>query len=138
MAENKTRPTGASVDDHIAAIADEGRRDDCRALVALFTRVTGQPPVMWGPSIVGFGSYTYKYESGHGGECCVTGFAARKNDISIYLMEGGPEQEQLLKQLGRHKMGKACLSVRRLSDVDLGVLEQLIAGTVAANRRRYG
>ena len=88
MAEPKTKATRASVDKYLAAIGDEQRRDDCRALVKLMTRATKEPPVMWGPSIVGFGSYHYRYASGHEGDSCLAGFASRKGDISIYVTSG--------------------------------------------------
>jgi len=93
---------------------------------------------MWGTSIVGFDSYHYTYASGHSGDSCVAGFSSRKGDISVYLTAGFPGHEDLLAKLGRHKMGKACLSIRRLSDVDMEILEKLVAGSVAETRRRYG
>ena len=138
MAENKTQATEASVDAHLAAIDDEGRRNDCAALAPLMSKVTRAQPKMWGPSIVGFGSYHYRYDSGREGDSCATGFASRKGDISIYLVAEFPGQDELLAQLGRHKMGKACLYVRKLADVDMKVLEKLVAGSVAEVRRRYG
>lgn len=137
MAENKTKPTEAGVEAYLDAIADETRRQDCHELARLMTRVSGHQPKMWGPSIVGFGSYHYKYESGREGEFCLSGFASRKRDISIYLMAYFDGHAKFLEQLGKHKMGKSCLSVRRLSDVRLDVLEQLIAGSIAAIKRRY-
>ncbi len=138
MAENKTRATDASVDAYLAAIVDAARRADCEALVKLMSKVTGEAPKMWGSSIVGFGSYYYRYESGREGHMCATGFSSRKGDISVYLVASGADQGQLLAKLGRHKMGKACLYIRRLSDVDAAVLQQLVAGSVAEVRRRYG
>ncbi|MBK7613695.1 MAG: DUF1801 domain-containing protein [Vitreoscilla sp.] len=138
MSENKTKANDNSVAAHIAAITDEARRADCEALVTLMSRATGHGPVMWGGSIVGFGSYHYRYESGREGDSCLTGFASRKADISVYLVAGFAGQDELLARLGRHKMAKACLSLRRLSDVDLQVLEQLVAGSVAEVRRRHG
>jgi hypothetical protein len=99
--------------------------------------VTGERPRMWGSSIVGFGSYHYRYESGREGDACATGFSARKTDISVYLTASFPGQEALLARLGKHKMGKACLSIRRLSDVDVDVLQQLVAKSVDAVRKRY-
>jgi hypothetical protein len=138
MAANKTVDTDASVEDYLAAIADEARRDDCRALVQLMSGVTKRPPRMWGEAIVGFGSYRYRYESGREGDAPLVGFAARKGDISVYLLAGFEGQQALLARLGRHRMGKACLYVRRLSDVDMRVLEQLVAGSVAEVGRRYG
>ena len=141
MAENKTKPTGASVQDYLAAIDDESRRKDCEVLASLMAKATGHEPKMWGDSIVGFGSYHYKYASGREGDSCLAGFSSRKGDISIYLMGcscGFPGHEALQAQLGRHKMGKACLYVRKLSDIDLGILEQLVAGSVAELEKRYG
>jgi hypothetical protein len=134
---SKTTETDASVDDYLAAIDDEVRRDDCRALARLMSGVTRQPPRMWGTGIVGFGSYHYRYESGREGDAPLTGFAARKGDISVYLVTGFEGREALLARLGRHKTGKACLYVRRLSDVDMQVLEQLVAGSVEQMRKRY-
>jgi hypothetical protein len=137
MAEPKTKATRASVDKYLAAIGDEQRRDDCRALVKLMTRVTKEPPVMWGPSIVGFGSYHYRYASGHEGDSCLAGFASRKGDISIYVTAGFEGKAPLLVKLGKHKAGKVCLYVKRLADIDLEVLESLVEGSVAEMRRRY-
>ena len=138
MAENKTKATGASVAAHLAAIPDASRRADCEALAQLMARATQEQPRMWGPSIVGFGSYHYQYESGHQGDACLVGFAARKGDLSVYLMGSFPEREALLARLGRHKLGKACLYLRRLSDVDLGVLEELVARSAASVKDRHG
>jgi hypothetical protein len=134
---NKTGETDASVEAYLAAIGDAERRDDCRRLAALMTRVTGEPPRLWGPAIVGFGRYHYRYESGREGEACATGFASRKGAISIYLTASFDGQAALLARLGRHRMGKACLAVKRLADVDARVLEQLVAGSVAAIRQRH-
>jgi len=136
MAENKTKATDASVESYLSAIEDDGRRKDCEALAKLMTRATKEKPKMWGTSIVGFGSYHYKYESGREGDACMTGFSSRKGDISVYLVAGFPGQEALLAKLGKHKMGKACLYVRKLGDVDLKVLEQLVVGSVAEGKRR--
>jgi hypothetical protein len=132
----KTTPTDANVDAHIAALPDEERRADCATLVAMMSRATGHPARMWGPGIVGFDRYAYTYDSGHSGEICVVGFASRKPDLAIYL-DNWPERPALLAKLGKHKMGKACLSVRRLAAVDLGVLEQLVVESVRATRRRW-
>ena len=138
MAEAKTKPTQLPAEEYIAQMADPARQADCLELLKLMSRSTQQPPVMWGASIVGFGSYQYTYASGHSGESCATGFAARKSDISIYLMADTPAQQELLSRLGKHKMGKACLSIRRLADVDLKVLEQLVSESFAEVARRYG
>jgi hypothetical protein len=138
MAENKTKATDANVDEHIAAIGSEEQRKDCLSLVKLMSKITKAKPRLWGPSIVGFGSYHYKYESGREGDAGLTGFASRKNGIVVYLVASGPDQDALLARLGRHKMGKSCLYIRRLSEVDAQVLEQLVAGSVAEVKRRYG
>ena len=138
MAENKTRETDADVAAYLAAIEDEGRRKECDAIAALMSGVTQSPARMWGASIVGFGRYHYRYESGREGDAPVTGFSSRKGDISVYLTPDAPEQTQQLARLGRHRMGKGCLYVRRLADVDMQVLEELVAGSVAEVKRRYG
>jgi predicted Zn-dependent peptidase len=132
---NKTTLTGASVPKYIASITDDGRRADCRALIKLMTAVTRKPPKMWGPSIVGFGQYHYKYESGREGDICLAGFASRKADLTIYVMTRS--QEELLARLGKHRASKACIYVKRLSDVDTAVLKKLIATSVAAIKRLY-
>ena len=138
MAENKTQATAASVDAYLAAITDERRRADCARLVDLMRRVTGCKPVMWGTGIVGFGRYRYRYESGRTGEMCVTGFSSRKTGLSIYLVSESPGQQDLLARLGKHKMGKSCLGVKRLADLNLQVLERLVAESVAETKRRWG
>ena len=137
MADAKTKPTEASVSAYLDAIPDAGRRADCAVLADLMRKATGEPPRMWGPSIVGFGSYAYTYASGRQGTSCITGFAARKGDISVYLVASGPSRAELLTRLGKHKMGKACLTIRRLSDVDLAVLERLIVDSVGEVRQRH-
>ncbi len=131
MAKNKTTETDANVNDYIAAVADEDRREDCRALVRLMGKVTKEKPKMWGPSIVGFGRYHYKYASGHEGDMCLVGFSSRAAAISIYLACGaGKQLAGLLAKLGKHKMGKGCLSVKCLADVDQKVLVELIERSV--------
>lgn len=137
MSENKTVATTVPVSDYLAAISDLQRRADCEQLLQMMQQITGCDAVMWGAGIVGFDQYHYRYDSGREGDMCVTGFSNRKNDISIYLVVSGERQEQLLTQLGKHKMGKACLSVRRLADIQLPVLRQLIADSVDATRLRY-
>ena len=102
------------------------------------SRVTGAPPAMWGSSIVGFGSYHYRYDSGREGDAALVGFSSRKAGLAVYLVEPGPDQAALLAKLGRHRMGKACLTIRDLSQVDLEVLERLVAGSVQAVRERHG
>ena len=125
MAKNKTVQTEASVDGYIAAIADESRRVDCQTLVDLMSKTTKEPPKMWGPSIVGFGAYHYKYDSGREGDSCIVGFSSRKTEITLYL-SGVLEQSDLLEKLGKHKLGKGCLYIKRLSEVDVKILTQLI------------
>ena len=138
MTANKTIATAVPVSDYLAAITDPQRRADCEQLKTMMQEITGCAATMWGSSIVGFGQYHYRYDSGREGDMCVVGFSSRKTDISIYLVAEGELQQQLLAQLGKHKMGKACLSVRRLSDINLQVLEQLLRGSVAAMQKRYG
>ena len=137
MAETKTKPTGASVDAYLASRASAEQLKDCRAIMAMCKRVTGKPPKMWGPSIVGYGSYTYTYESGHSGKACLTGFAVRGKELVVYLVADTPTQVELLGRLGKHRMTKSCLYLKRLADVDADVLEALIAGSVAGVERRY-
>jgi len=137
VAETKTKPTGASVDEYLASRASPEQLADCKAIMAMCKRVTKQQPKMWGPSMVGYGSYTYTYESGHSGDAFLTGFAVRGKELVVYLMAESSEQVDRLARLGRHKMGKSCLYLRRLADVDVTVLEALIAESVAGIRRRY-
>ena len=132
MAENKTKATDASVEQYLAGIEDEDRRRDCEALVKIMTKSTRLKPKMWGTAIVGFGVHRYKYESGREGETCLVGFSSRKADISIYGTGSAPKQEDLLAKLGKHKMGKGCLHVGELKDVDVAVLEQLISTSATA------
>jgi hypothetical protein len=138
MADNKTRPTNASVEEYIASRANAQQRADCRELMALFRKVTRQSPKMWGPSIVGYGSYHYTYESGRTGEAPLAAFAIRGRDLVVYLDPGGEEQRSLLSKLGKHKMGKSCLYFRQLADLDRPTLEQLVVGSIADVRQRYG
>ncbi len=138
MPKNKTKATEASVQSYFSAIEDETRRNDCETLAKLMSKATQQQPQMWGSSIVGFGSYHYKYESGREGDSCLTGFSSRKTDITVYLTASVIGQEPLLSKLGKHKVGKGCLYMRKLSDVDLKVLEHLIVGAVAERKRHHG
>ena len=137
MAEAKTKPTTASIDDYLVSRASPEQLVDCRALMALLTRVTNNQPTMWGPSIVGYGCYFYTYESGRTGKAPVAGFAVRGRDLVVYLVADTPEQITLLARLGKHKTGKSCLYFKRLADVDAKVLESLVANSVAEVRRRY-
>ena len=137
MAETRTKPTGASVEEYLASRATPEQLADCKALMAICRRVTKEPPKMWGPSIVGYGSYTYRYESGRTGESSLAAFAVRGKELVVYLNAEAPEQVALLRKLGKHRMGKSCLYLKRLGDVDAKVLEALIAGSVAQVKRRY-
>jgi Domain of unknown function (DU1801) len=137
MAEAKTKPTEAGVESYLDTIADEARRSDCKQLVEIMSRVTACKPVMWGASIVGFDRYHYRYASGHEGDACVIGFSSRKGDISIYVAAGVDGADDLLAKLGRHKMAKACLYVRRMTDIHVPVLEQLLTRAVAHTRERH-
>jgi hypothetical protein len=130
MAEQKTTPTDQSVEDFLSAIADEQKRKDSFTLVELIREVTGQEPTMWGSSIVGFGSYHYKYASGREGDTMLAGFSPRKQNLAIYNMGGIDPDDVLLKKLGKHTTGKGCLYVKRLDDVDLPTLKRLIEASV--------
>lgn len=135
--KTKTRQTDQSVEACLDAIAGAAPRPDCRELVKLMGAATNCEPKMWGIAIVGFGSCHYKYASGHEGEACVTGFALRKSDISMYLMCEFEGHEALFAKPGKDKMGKTCRYVRRLSDIDLPILEQLVLHSVAEVKCRY-
>jgi hypothetical protein len=137
MAENKTKYTDASVEDYIALRGSEQQRADCWELIALLKKATRQPPRMWGPSIIGFGSYRYTYESGHTGEAPLVGFAIRGRELVIYLVAEQEEQKSLLSKLGPHKMGRSCLYFKRLADLDRSTLQKLLTVSVAEVRRRY-
>lgn len=126
MAENKTRPTGAAVAAFLAAVEHPTRRADAARLDTIFREVTGWEPQMWGPSIVGYGAYHYKYESGREGDMCATGFSPRKANLSIYIMPGYADFSAQLSRLGKHKLGKACLYINKLADIDEEVLKELI------------
>ncbi len=131
MAELKTKPNDGDVEAFLAAIEDEGRRDDCRAILTLMRDITGCEPKMWGKSIVGFGSYHYKYDSGREGDWFVTGFSPRKQALTLYIMSGFSRHDELLSKLGKHTTGKSCLYVKKLDDVDVEVLGELIERSVA-------
>ena len=138
MAENKTKATDASVDDYIASRANEQQRADCQALMVLLKKVTGQPARMWGPSIVGYGSYRYTYANGRTGEAPLAAFAIRGRELVVYLLAEREEQRLLLSKLGKHEMGKVCLYFKQLADLDKSVLEKLVVGSIAEVRRRHG
>ena len=137
MAENKTQPTKVSVTDFINSIDDREKRSDARKVAAMMRRATGKRARMWGTSIVGFGTYHYKYASGREGDFFLTGFSPRKQALTVYIMAGFSRFDRLMKKLGKHKKGKSCLYVKRLADVDQGVLEQLINESVKFMRKNY-
>lgn len=136
MAELKTKKTGASVEAFLDGVADPRRREDARVVLELMKRITGEEPKMWGPSIVGFGSYTYTYASGQTGDWPIAGFSPRKQALTLYLMPGFEKDADLMKRLGKHKTGKSCLYLNRLADVDASVLEELVRRSVERMRNR--
>ncbi len=137
MSEQKTKPTEVSVESFLETIPDENTRDDCFALVKMMKKITGSNPKMWGASIIGFGTYHYKYDSGHEGFSCLTGFSPRKQNISLYVMPGFSTHPELLQKLGKHKAGKGCLYIKRLADVNSDVLEKLIKFSVDYLKKKY-
>jgi hypothetical protein len=130
MAELKTQKTGASVTDFLNAVEHPKRRQDSFAILDLMREITGEEPAMWGPSIVGFGGYHYKYASGREGDWFLTGFSPRKQNLTLYIMPGFDRYENLLAQLGKFKTGKSCLYVNKLEDVNLDVLRELVKQSV--------
>lgn len=130
MAALKTKATKVRVDKFIKSVPDKQKQEDSYKLIDMMKKITKAEPVMWGPSIIGFGKYHYKYESGHEGDICITGFSPRKAAISIYVMCGLERNRELLKKLGKHKAAKACLYVKRLEDIDMKVLKELVVESV--------
>jgi len=137
MAEMKTKATAADVQAFIKGIEDEGQRRDAEEILRMMERVSGEKPAMWGDSIVGFGRYHYRYESGREGDWFLTGFSPRKRDLTLYIMAGFDRWDELMERLGKHKTGKSCLYIRRLEDVDPKVLEELIEASVGQMKRTY-
>ena len=133
----KTTPTTASVDAFLDTLDDAAKQDDSRAVAAMMTEITGAPATMWGTSIVGFGNYHYRYASGREGDFLETGFAPRKRALTLYIMAGFAQYETLLERLGKFTTGKSCLYVKRLADVDMGVLRELVAHSVKTIREKY-
>lgn len=138
MSELKTKATNASVKAFLNAIKPDQKRTDARTLDKLMRRITGKKPKMWGASLVGYGTYKYKYESGHQGEWFITGFSPRKQNLVVYIMPGFETFKPQMKKLGKHKTGKSCLYINKLADVDLEILQELIAGSVEVMKDRYG
>ncbi|MGP1352190.1 MAG: DUF1801 domain-containing protein [Parasphingopyxis sp.] len=137
MAENKTKPTKKSPADFIAAVEPDWKRADAQTVCAMMERLSGEKPKMWGPSIIGFGQYHYKYESGREGDFMLTGFSPRKTALTLYIMGGFPRHEEIMARLGTYKTGKSCLYVKRLSDIDMDVLEELVAASLSYMRETY-
>jgi hypothetical protein len=134
----KTRSTDESVDEFLRSIPDDARRRDCRRVLAIMRSVTGEEPKLWGASMVGFGSYHYRYESGREGDWFLTGFSPRKGNLTLYIMAGFDRYGELLSRLGKYKTGKSCLYVKRLADVDETVLRELLRNSVDYIQRTYG
>lgn len=138
MSENVTRETDASVDAFVDRVEHEGRREDARTLLALMERVTGEQPRMWGPAIIGFGKYHYRYDSGREGEMLRVGFSPRKANLALYLIVKGDGFDDMLDRLGKHKRGGSSLYVNKLADVDLNVLESMVARSWELAREKFG
>lgn len=137
MAENKTKPTNVSVASFIDQLADQTKRADAKALVKLMREITGEPPKMWGPSMIGFGTHRYKYDSGREGNMFLAGFSPRKPAIVIYMSTAARGSETLFAKLGKHTLSKSCLYIKRLADVDEAVLRALLIKSIADIRSRY-
>ena len=138
MSQRKTMENSADVNAFLDAVENPRRRSDARQLLALMRKVTGAPPKMWGPSIVGFGKYHYRYASGREGESLRVGFSPRKQNLVIYIMPGFSDYSEILEQLGKFRTGRSCLYVNKLDDVDLVLLEQLVRESFREMKRRYG
>jgi Domain of unknown function (DU1801) len=130
MAELKTKVSKASVNNFLNSVKDEQKRKDSFKILEMMKKITKEEPKMWGPSIVGFGSYHYKYASGHEGDMCIAGFSPRKEALTIYILPGFEKYDSLMKKLGKYKTGKSCLYIKKLADVDIKVLTELIIQSV--------
>lgn len=137
MAKNKTTKTNASAADFIAQVEDPVKRGDSFRISGIMQEETGFEPEMWGPSIIGFGHYHYKYESGHEGDAPLIGFSPRSNAISLYLAPGFERREELLKQFGKHSSGKGCLYIKKLDDINIDVFKEMIRDSVEYLKTRY-
>ena len=136
MAEAKTKPTTQSVSNFLNKIEDKVRRDDCFAVLGMMKEVTGEEPVMWGPSIVGFGRQLYKYASGREGEWPIAAFSPRKGNLTLYILDGLNDSPDLMKRLGKFKTSKSCLYIKKLADVDSSVLRKLVKQSVKKKASR--
>jgi len=137
MAENKTKPTDVSVEDFIGAVENKRRREDAQELVALMREISGEEATMWGPSIIGFGTYHYKYDSGREGDFMEVGFSPRKANLVCYIMLGFSGYQELMDRLGKYKTGKSCLYINKLDDIDREVLRELITLSLKDLRAKY-
>lgn len=137
MATAKTIPTKVKVIDFINSLSSEDQKADSRTLTKLMEKVTGKKAVMWGPSIIGFGEYHYKYASGHEGDAPLVAFSPRKDSLSVYLSQQYEAKDELLEKLGKHKMAKACLSIKKLADVDINILQQMINNSYRSPKDIY-
>jgi len=137
MADNKTQPTDADPEEFLNRIQDETKRRDCFAILKLMKQITRKKPVMWGPSIIGFGQYHYRYASGREGDFFVTGFSPRRHNLTIYIMPGFARYPPLMKKLGRYKTGSSCLYIKKMDDIDMATLKELITQSVAHMAKAY-
>ena len=137
MAQLKTQPNDQKVEDYLNTIEPQQKREDCFAILKLMQEVTGEPPKMWGSSIVGFGQYHYKYESGREADWFITGFASRSKNITLYIMAGFDNYDELMRKLGKHSTGKSCLYIKKLEDVDQAVLRELVKQSLEYMTQTY-
>lgn len=137
MAKNKTKETQNSVTDFINAVENDVKRNDAFELLKIIQETTGFEPKMWGPSIIGFGSYHYKYESGHEGDAPLAGFSPRKTAMTVYFYLPEEEREELLSRLGKHTSSKACIYIKKLADIDTEILKKIILLSIAYNQKLY-
>ena len=137
MSDPKTAPNDANVEAFLNSVEHGKRREDSLAMLEIMKEITSEEPKMWGPSIVGFGNYHYKYESGREGDFFITGFSPRKQSLTLYIMSGFSHYDELLQKLGKHKTGKSCLYIKKLEDVDMDVLKQMIRESVKMMREKY-
>lgn len=137
MSKLKTSPHEGSVTRFLDQVGNPQKKKDSQVLLKMMKEITGEKPIMWGPSIVGFGSYHYKYESGREGDWFVTGFSPRKQNLTLYIMPGFGRYPELMKKLGKHKTGKSCLYINKLDDVDLDILQELVAESVRYMNAKY-
>lgn len=137
MAELKTKETTASVDKFLNSVTDKEKREDSFRIQELMMKTTKEKPKMWGSSIVGFGKYHYKYDSGNEGDMCITGFSPRKQTLTIYVMSGFEKYKELMLKLGKYKTGKSCLYIKKLKDVDIKTLKKIISSSYKYMKRKY-